>query len=91
MARRSWVVFVDDNKFLRNSDEWAGKVDPSGDNKEVLSVFFRETHALAYAQEIASRYPGKDIHVYKQYSAFSCQPRPVETKQWTEDGQLLPA
>jgi hypothetical protein len=90
MARRSWVVFIDDNAYLTNDDEFAGKVN-FRDNKEILSVFFREAQALAYAKVIAERYPGKDVHVYKQFHAYSSLPKPVESKQWTDDGQLIPA
>lgn len=90
MTRRSWVVFIDDNAYLMNDDEFAGKVN-FRDNREILSVFFREAHALAYAKTIAEHYPGKDVHVYKQYHAYSSQPKPVESKRWTDDGQLIPA
>lgn len=90
MTRRSWVVFIDDNAYLMNDNEFAGKVN-FRDNREILSVFFREAHALAYAKTIAERYPGKDVHVYKQYHAYSSQPKPVESKRWTDDGQLIPA
>jgi len=90
MARRSWAVFIDDPAYLRDDDEFAGKVN-NIDNREILSVFFREAHALAYAKTIAERYPGKDVHIYKQYHAYSSQPKPVESKKWTDDGQLIPA
>lgn len=90
MTRRSWVVFIDDNAYLMNDDEFTGKVN-FRDNREILSVFFREAFALAYAKTIAERYPGKDVHVYKQYHAYSSQPKPVESKRWTDDGQLIPA
>lgn len=90
MTRRSWVVFIDDNAYLMNDDEFTGKVN-FRDNREILSVFFREALALAYAKTIAERYPGKDVHVYKQYHAYSSQPKPVESKRWTDDGQLIPA
>lgn len=90
MTRRSWVVFIDDNAYLMNDNEFTGKVN-FRENREILSVFFREAHALAYAKTIAERYPGKDVHVYKQYHAYSSQPKPVESKRWTDDGQLIPA
>ena len=90
MARRSWVVFIDNQDYLDNDREFAGKVNVSRDNSHILSVFFRETHAMNYAKTIAERYPGKDVHVYRAYQAFSAVAKPVEAKQWTDDGQLIP-
>lgn len=89
-ARRSWVVMVDDTNNLQSDDYFSGKVNPISKNNEILSVFFRESHAHSYAQHIASKYPGKDVHIYVQSMCYSTQPKPVETKQWTPDGQLIP-
>lgn len=91
MARRSWTVFIDDVNYLRNDDEFSGKVNITRENYQILSVFFREAHAIAYAKQIAERYPGKDVHVYKQSQAFTAMAKPVESKKWTDDGELVPA
>lgn len=90
-VRRSWVVFIDDEQALSSDDTWSGKVNIRDKNPNILSVFFREAHALAYAQAISSFYPKREVHVYKQYRCYSTQPKPVETKIWTDTGELIPA
>ena len=89
-ARCSWIVLIDDDNSLISDDQWAGKVNIREGQKEIIGVFFREGHAQAYAQSIASFYPKREVHVYKQYRCYSSQPKPVEVKVWTENGELIP-
>ncbi len=88
-ARRSWCVLVDDGDRLYGCDHYSGRYFPHNDNM-ILSVFFREAHAEAFARQIAQKYPGKDVHVFSQQYGFTAQPRPVEAKTWTPDGQFIP-
>lgn len=89
-ARRSWVVFVDDDRDLQGCDEFTGKYSIRTGNTNKLCVFFRESQATAYAATIATRYPGKEVHIFVQHMAYSSQPRPPEVKMWTKEGELLP-
>jgi len=89
-TRRSWVVFVDDSSQLEHDNDFPGKLNPYNGKKEILSVFIKESIALQYAKYIAERFPGKDVHVYKQTFCFSSQSKPVETKQWNDNGELVP-
>lgn len=90
-VRRSWIVFVDDDHSLISDDTWSGKVNVREKQTDILGVFFREAHALAYASEIAAYYPKREVHVYKQYRCYSTQAKPVESKIWTDQGELVPA
>lgn len=89
-ARRAWVVFIDDQNKLQQDYDLGNMYMPLEESKRLLSVFFRESHAVEAAKYLASQYPGKDVHVLKQTLGFSCQPKPVETKEWTDDGHFLP-
>jgi len=90
-VRRSWVVFIDDDQSLVSDDTWSGKINIRKDHPNIIGVFFREAHALAYAMSIAAYYPKREVHVYKQYRCYSTQAKPVEQKIWTEQGELIPA
>lgn len=90
-ARRAWVIFIDSTNNFVQSDTVGGMYTPYRDeNKELLSVFFRESQAIEAAKYLATQYPGKDVHVLKQTLGFSCQSKPVEYKEWTEDGHFVP-
>lgn len=89
-ARRSWVVYVDDDRQLIDNESYAGKYNALNGNPDIMSVFFKEALAFSFAKHIAEKYPGKDVHVYKQTFAFTTQAKPVETKQWNDYGELVP-
>ena len=89
-ARRSWIVLVDNADQLSQCESYSGRYQPYKDNF-ITSIFFREAHAESFAKSIASKYPGKDIHVFKQSHGYTAQPQPVQSKIWTEDGQFIPA
>ena len=91
-ARRSWVVFVDNGDFLHQDRDYNGKYNIfSQENNDLFSLFFKEVQAIEYAKYIATKYPGRDVHVFKQSFGYTCQPKPVEFKQWTDDGKFIPA
>lgn len=87
-ARRSWCVLVDDHRQVFQDDTYAGKYNPT--QPDILSVFFRESQANDFAIQIANKYPGKDVHVFKQSYGYSSQPTTPIVKEWTEDGHFLP-
>lgn len=89
-ARRAWVVFVDDGGHLQQDYDLGNMYIPIEEHRRLLSVFFRETHAIEAAKYLATQYPGKDVHVLKQTIGFSCQPKPVEHKEWTDEGHFIP-
>lgn len=87
-ARRIWCVLVDDHRQQFQDDTYAGKYNPA--HTDILGVFFRESQANDYALQIANKYPGKDVHVFKQAFGYSSQPTSPTFKEWTEDGHFLP-
>lgn len=90
-ARKAWVVFVDNQNYLTQDHDIGNMYMPYGEeHRRLLSVFFRETHAIEAAKYLATQYPGKDVHVLKQTIGFSCQPKPVEHKEWTDEGHFIP-
>jgi hypothetical protein len=83
------MVFVDHGDAIVSCDNYSGRYKQYKDEM-ILSVFFREAHAEAFAKAIASKYPGRDVHVFKQSHGYTATPSPVSTKVWTDDGQFIP-
>lgn len=91
-ARRAWVVFVDDGKHLEGDHDVGGMYKPLSNeiSRQYLSVFFREHSAIDAAKYLAQKNPGKDVHILRQSIGFCCQSKPMEQKEWTEDGAFVP-
>jgi len=91
-ARRAWVVFIDDSRQLEQDQDINGmwKTNTFEPSRRYLSVFFREAQATEAAKYLANQHPGKDVHVLKQIFGYCSQAKPVEYKEWTEDGTFLP-
>lgn len=91
-ARRSWVVFVDHDEHIWCPEDIPGRyvankhLDP-----KILSITFSLEDANHIATQLAEQFPGKDVHVYKQLHGFSSQPKPAESKIWTDRGEYIPA
>ena len=89
-ARKIWIVMQDDQNMIQSDNDWGDKYIPRERSRDILSIFFRLRDADSYASQMAIQYPGKDFHVLKQSHGYISQPRPVESKFWTEDGQFIP-
>jgi hypothetical protein len=90
MARQLWVVLVEDFDVLYPSDYYRNQYIHDGKDNHIMSVFTSKRDANEAAQLLASRYPGKDIHVFAQQHGYTSAPRPVESKVWTADGKFIP-
>ena len=91
MARRLWMVLVEDFDYMISGDRYRNQYIPNTDRSEdLVSVFMNKRDADDAAQQIASKHPGKDVHVFSQDYGFTAAPRPVESKIWTADGKFIP-
>lgn len=90
MARKFWVVWADvESGYQRKDlDGWEGF---HMKQPEQMALFFREKDAQGYAQTIATKYAGCDIHILKQNEAFTSVPKPAVKKVWDDKGNLVPA
>lgn len=89
-ARKSWVVFVDNQNKLIQDSAYGGMYHFQEQDSNHLGVFFRESHAIEAAKYLAAQNPGRDVHVFKQSIGFSSQPGPTQQKEWTDEGQYVP-
>jgi len=95
MARKMWVVTVDDtNSALITSSYVRGGYTTASSKQESpyepIVVFFNLDHAKAYAKQLTTAYPNKEVYVFENIMGFSCQTTPVISKHWQEDGSYLP-
>ncbi len=90
MARRLWMVLIEDFDALYPSNHFRNQYIHEGKDHNLMSVFTTKRDADDAAQQLATRYPGKDVHVFTQNYGFTSAPRPVESKVWTADGKFIP-
>lgn len=90
MARKLWVVVVEDFDHMIQHDMYRDQYVSSDRDPNIMSVFLRKTSADQAARDLAMRHPGKDVHVFEQTYGFTAPARPVESKIWTEDGNFIP-
>lgn len=90
-ARRCWIVFVDNQRNLYESNLNGGGYIGSDRDTEQFSVFFKESQASAAAQVLSKKNPGYEVYILEQKSGYCSQPKPPELKLWTSDGQYIPA
>ena len=90
-ARRSWIVFIDDDPHIYCPEDLPGRyiVDKHVDTK-ILSIMFDFNDAKHIAQRLSQQFPGKDVHVYQQILGYTSQPQPVQSKIWTDKGEYIP-
>jgi hypothetical protein len=92
MARRLWVVLVEDFNLLDTGEHYRGQYVQSSHatSDSQVSVFLDKRAADEAAQQMATKNPGKDVHVFSPDYGFTAAPRPVESKVWTPDGKFIP-
>jgi hypothetical protein len=90
MARKTWVVLVEDFENLGMTDRYRNEYFSSDPHNPLLSLFLTQIDADRAAKELAVRHPGKDIHVFTPDYGFTAPPKPTESKVWTADGQFIP-
>jgi len=90
MAKKLWVVLVEDFDYLYPGDRYSNQFFMEEKHTDLITVFTNKSAADNAAQDIASRHPGKDVHVLSQDYGFTCTARPVESKIWTTDGKFIP-
>lgn len=90
MAKQFWAVVVEDFDLLYVSDYYRNQFVCEEKNNKILSIFLDRRDADRAAQDLASKYPGKDVHVLTQSFGYTSAPRPIESKVWTSDGKFIP-
>ncbi len=88
MSRKMWCVFVDTDESYTGDHALEGKYNPTNN---YFGVFLQERHAIDAAKRLAQRHSGRDVHVLEQKYGFISQPKPVEKKVWTPNGEFVPA
>lgn len=91
MARRLWTVVIDDFDRLWRDDNIDGKFNVLEKDIDTVSIYLTEARAIAGAKRLAQKYPGKEVYVLKQSNGFFSQPTEPQYKEWTADGQYVPA
>ena len=93
MARKMWVVVVDDTNTALYTSSYARGGYVSSSREEIYSplvAFFNLDHAKAYAKSLTTVFPNKETYICENIMGFSCQTTPVVVKHWDKDGSYMP-